>query len=73
VRLGVEAVRDEALQSTALLVEDADRRVSRSRQLRGDAEEVVEDAIEIEELDERPSGFEQPAEGRLVQCELLVG
>src|SRR4029079_5091061 len=37
------------------------------------AEEVVEDAFELEELDERPSGFQQPAERRLVKCDVLVG
>ena len=50
----------------------ADRRVARAGELRGDRQQVLEDAFEVEVGDERASRLEQPSQPRLVECEQLV-
>ena len=46
----------------------ADRRVARSGELRGDRQQVLEDAFEVEVGDERASRLEQPSQPRLVEA-----
>jgi two-component system, cell cycle sensor histidine kinase and response regulator CckA len=59
VGLGVDAVRQEALEQLAAPVDDAERRVLRARQLRGGVDELLENGVERELRRQGDSGLEQ--------------
>jgi hypothetical protein len=62
VGLGVDAVRDEALELLAARVEDAESRVACAGQLRGGLNEALEHRVERQLGAERDSGLDEPVE-----------
>ena len=67
VRRLVDPEGHEALQPGAVLVEHADRRVLRARDLGRDLQQLAQDPLEVEVGDERAACAEQPAQGRIRQ------
>ena len=59
--LGVDTRRQEALESCPTLIDDAERRVARSRQLRGSLDELLQERIQRELGTKRDSGVDQHA------------
>ena len=69
----VDAGREEALEALAPLVEHADGRVARARQLARDLEQALEHRFGIELGDERPPDVQQAPEPPLIHGIVLVG
>ena len=68
-----DAGRQEALEALAPLVEHADGRVARARQLARDLEQALEHRLGIELGDERPPDVQQAPEPLLIHGIVLVG
>ena len=59
VRLGVDTRRQEALEGRPGLVDDAERRIARSRQLRSRLDELLQERVQRELGAERDSGIDE--------------
>ena len=57
--LGVDTRRQEALESCPSLVDDAERRIARSRQLRSRLDELLQERVQRELGAERDSGVDE--------------
>ena len=69
----VDTGREEALEALAPLVEHADGRVARARQLARDLEQALEHRLGIELGDERPPDVQQAPQPPLIHGIVLVG
>ena len=59
VRLGVDTRRQEALEARAGLVDDAERRIVRPRQLRGRLDELLQERVQRELRAESDPGIDE--------------
>src|SRR3954454_22470434 len=59
VRLGIDPERQEALESLTSLVQDAERRILRARELLGDLQHPLEQGLDVQLRHESPSDFQQ--------------
>ncbi len=62
MRLGVDPRRQEALEARPVLVDDAERRIARARQLRRRFDELLQERVQRELGAERDSGVDQRTE-----------
>ena len=62
MRLGVDAVRQEALEARARLVDDAQGRVARARELRGGLDELLQERVQRELRAESDTGIDESAQ-----------
>ena len=72
MRVLVDAGREEALEALAPLVEHADRRVARARQLARDLEQPLEHRLGVELGDQRPADVQQPPQAPLIHGFVFV-
>jgi hypothetical protein len=66
--VGIDAVGDEVRELLARVIENPDRRVLRGCQLARDVQKTFEHSLELALGDDRPPGFDQPAQPVLVQA-----
>jgi len=65
---GVDAGRDEALELLAAIVEDADGRIARARDLARDVEKLLQDGLDLElGSNQNPPRVDQAPEAGLVE------